>query len=72
MAKNRFCMISDDDGYWYLIPAGKRSAFRKLEESGENDAWGNFNDEFDKYRIDDPSRITFTDPEEIWNQNIYV
>lgn len=61
--QQRYRLVSDNDGHWYLI---------KIKEEAEFDQWvaATCNDEETEFNFDDdrisgsPSMITFTDPKE--------
>lgn len=58
MASDRFCLVEDDDGHWYLIPWGMEDRFQKWVEceGGRID--------FNQYAINCcPSRVSFENPE---------
>lgn len=58
---DRYCLIRDDCGHWYLCPIDKREqaidTFDRLE-AGEDIA------EPDYVQMIEPHRLTFTDPQE--------
>lgn len=60
----RYCFVRDDDCHNYLIPVEAKARFLLLLETGEEDYWGTFNDEFEQYMIDAMTNWTFTDPKE--------
>lgn len=58
----RWILISDDDGHWYLIPASRHEEFDKLLYTGDEEC-EDFNDVFGEMYINgSPSLVTFTDP----------
>lgn len=62
MSDQRYCFVRDEDCHNYLIPVELKERFKFLLDSGEDDWWATFNDEFEQYRIDSMTYWTFTDP----------
>ena len=61
----RYCLVQDEDCYWYLIPAQDRKLFMALcDESYGTDNFDDFDDRFGNLRVDGPHSLTFTDPKE--------
>jgi hypothetical protein len=58
----RWCLVSDDDGHSYVIPAESRDEFEKWVEATSNDEEFEGED-FEKYSLGgNPECVTFTDP----------
>ena len=59
MSDGPYCVVSDDDGHWYVIPAGKRDDWDEFVQSAGRDLsiaapdWA--------IPIDDPSKVSFPD-----------
>lgn len=69
MDEKRFCLVSDDDGHWFICPAEKASEFSKWVEKTTK-YWDSLPDDEDppaelpyiKAIGGSPSRVTFLDP----------
>lgn len=70
----RFCLISDGDGHHWLCPVERTSEAAAIVEANENFDWSHIKDDEEPppnpdsigwlTRIDNPTRLSFTDPKE--------
>lgn len=63
--ERRFCIRHDDDGHACLVPAFREVEFYEwVEEVVNGDGNPDGYTKFEAVRIDNPFRLTFTDPRE--------
>lgn len=69
MSEQRWRLIADDDGHWYLCPSGREEEARKMLDAVSaywDEELGDTPPPMPDFvnRIDGPESVTFSDPQE--------
>lgn len=63
MIEQRYCILQDDDGHYFLINMADVDEFHKLLEGDDDGLWTNFNNKFGGQMLSwHLSAYNFTDP----------